>query len=249
MTLRTDLGDQGKQSLKEMEKRTRKMVRKSLNYLRGNILLQIMLLYGIFYQIAFFWLERRNVRVHLITSELDEEIPFCEYFIIPYFLWFIYIAITAVYFICVNKDYEESKRYVLSFCAGMTVFLLVSLIYPNGQNLRPQLGPGGSVFIEAVRLLYRIDTPTNILPSMHVYVTVANSIALCRQEPIRRRKCLVAGIWVLSISIILSTLFLKQHCVLDVVSALGLSAVCFRLVYRRERLYVYGRDKRRLESA
>lgn len=225
------------------------MVRKSLDYLRRNVLLRIMLLYGIFYQAAFFWLEKRDVRVHLITSELDEEIPFCEYFIIPYFLWFVYIAVTTIYFVCFSKDYEESKRYVLSFCAGMTVFLVVSFLYPNGQDLRPQLGRGGSVFTEAVRFLYRIDTPTNILPSMHVYVTVANSIALYRQETIRRRKGLVAGIWVLSISIILSTLFLKQHCVLDVVSALGLNVVCYRLVYRRERLYLYGRDKRRLESA
>lgn len=225
------------------------MVRRSWNYLRKNVLLQIMLLYGIFYQTAFFWLERRDVRVHLLTTELDEEIPFCEYFIVPYFLWFVYIAVTNIYFLCRNKDYEESKRYVLSFCSGMTVFLLISLIYPNGQDMRPQLGRGGNVFVEAVRFLYRIDTPTNILPSMHVYVTVANGIALFRQETVRRRKGLVAGIWVLSISIILSTLFLKQHCLFDVISALGLNAVCYRLVYRRERFYMYGRDKRRLESA
>lgn len=225
------------------------MVRKCLNYLRGNVLMQIMLLYGIFYQAAFFWLERREVRVHLIASELDEKIPFCEYFIIPYFLWFFYIVAASIYFVCCSKDYEESKRYVLSFCAGMTVFLLVSFLYPNGQDLRPQLGRGGSAFIEAVRFLYRIDTPTNILPSMHVYVTVMSSIALCRQETLRRRKGFSVGIWVLGLSIILSTLFLKQHCVLDVISALGLNAVCYLLVYRKERFYMYDRDRRRLKSA
>ncbi len=225
------------------------MIRKGFQYLRKNTLLQVMVLYGLFYQMAFFWLERRAVRVHLLTSELDEKIPFCEYFIVPYFLWFIYIAAASVFFVCFCKDYEESRRYVLSFCAGMTVFLLVSFLYPNGQDLRPQLERGGTVFVEAVRFLYRIDTPTNILPSMHVYVTVMNSIALCRQENIRRRKGFVAGLWMFSALIILSTLFLKQHCVVDVISAFGMYAVCYILVYRRERGYVYGRDRRRLESA
>lgn len=44
---------------------------------------------------------------------------------------------------------------------GMTLFLIISFVYPNGQNLRPEL-TGEGPFIQAVQLLYQTDTPTNI---------------------------------------------------------------------------------------
>lgn len=50
----------------------------------------------------------------------------------------------------------------------MTVFLLVSFLYPNGHELRPALELE-NVFQKAVWLLYQADTPTNILPSVHVF--------------------------------------------------------------------------------
>ena len=41
----------------------------------------------------FIWLEQRNVTsYHLIYTSLDSKIPFSEYFIVPYLLWFIYVA-------------------------------------------------------------------------------------------------------------------------------------------------------------
>ena len=54
--------------------------------------------YGILYLMAFQYVERRSVRPHIIHLKLDDYIPFCEYFVIPYFLWFAFIAATVFYF-------------------------------------------------------------------------------------------------------------------------------------------------------
>lgn len=189
-----------------------------------------MLIYGIFYLVAFFWLEGRETTIHLIKSGWDLKIPFCEYFVIPYFLWFVQMAAAFIYFLFYCVDDGESRRFCLSFCSGMTIFLVVSYFYPTGHELRPQL-EGDSIFIMLVKFLYQIDTPTNILPSMHVYVTVANSIAFCRQENLRRRQGFTAGLLICSALIIASTLFLKQHSIVDVVCALALNAVCYVCIY------------------
>ena len=198
---------------------------------KQNKLVKFILVYAVFYLLVFFWLESRDVPIHIIQSRWDRLIPFCEYFIIPYFSWFVYIVFTVVYFLFFCKEQKESKNFIYSFCTGMTVFLLVSYIYPNGHNLRPEL-IGDNIFIKAVRFLHRIDTPTNILPSMHVFVTVACSVALLRQKTMRKYKGFTLGIWLCSILIVLSTLFLKQHSIVDVVIALILNVFCYVWFYK-----------------
>lgn len=205
---------------------------RGLKAYKDDKLLKFIIVYGILYIMAFFWLECREVStVNIVLSVFDERIPFCEYFILPYFFWFIYVAATMIYVIFFCKEQKERKSFIFSFCVGMTAFLIVSYIYPNGHELRPDIS-GDGIFIQAVRLLYRIDTPTNILPSMHVFVTVACSIALFRQKEPRVYRWFAPFVWACSILIILSTLFLKQHTVVDVVLAFVLNVVCYILFYR-----------------
>lgn len=207
------------------------LLKKFYNLCEKKRLLRFILVYGIFYILAFFWLESRDVQINIIHSRWDNLIPFCEYFIVPYFSWFIYITFTIVYFLFFCNEQRESERFIYNFCTGMTVFLLVSYIYPNGHSLRPEL-IGDSVFIKAVRFLHWVDTPTNILPSMHVFVTVACSVALLRQQSLCSRKGFRLGVWLCCILIVLSTLFLKQHSVVDVVLALLLNIVCYIAFYK-----------------
>ena len=48
--------------------------------------------YMIFYLCFFNYLEHRTgVQVHMLQMRADYKIPFCEYFILPYLLWFPYV--------------------------------------------------------------------------------------------------------------------------------------------------------------
>ena len=78
------------------------------------------------YMICFTWLENRTgVPIHLLEIRADDYIPFCEYFIIPYFMWFGYIAVTVVYFTLFQDNNQDWWRLVLTLGFGMTLFIVV----------------------------------------------------------------------------------------------------------------------------
>ena len=118
--------------------------------------LVIMAVYAVFYLAAFFYLEKRTVAVHEINFGIDAYIPFCEIFIVPYLLWFGYVALTVVY-LCI-RDKEESEKLVAFLMAGMTIFIVVSAVFPNGHNLRPTSFARDNIFIDLIKNLYLPDT-------------------------------------------------------------------------------------------
>lgn len=193
--------------------------------------LAVMSVYAVFYLIAFFYLERRDVAVHEINFGLDEYIPFCEIFIVPYLLWFGYVAFTVIY-LCI-KDREESDKLVAFLMAGMTIFIVVSAVFPNGHNLRPKYFERDNIFIDLIRHLYATDTPTNILPSIHVYNSVAIMIAVWRSRCFANHNAVRTAMLALGVSIICSTVLIKQHSMLDVLLALLLSALMYSICYKR----------------
>ena len=114
--------------------------------------------YAIVYMLFFEYLERRPVRgFHVIDTVFDDYIPFCEYFIVPYLLWFPYQIVTVfVYSLSLrNKNKKEYYQLIFNMMMGMTVFLIVSYIYPNVLHLRPSEFPRENVFTDMVRWLYQ----------------------------------------------------------------------------------------------
>ena len=101
----------------------------------------------------------------------------------------------------------------------MTMALLFYAIVPNGLALRPRYVPGNDIFSNAVRSLYRTDTPMNVCPSIHVFNSVTLMLAYyrtrCFDAP--RLRWMRPAAAVLCVSITLSTMLLKQHSVIDVV--------------------------------
>lgn len=183
--------------------------------------------------VSFMLMEQSNVKIHIIHSLADDKIPFCPYFIIPYVLWYFFLIGTVIYFAVSCPSKKEYYQYLGTLGVGMTLFLLISYVYPNGQQLRPDLSNAGNgVFISVVRFLYKIDTPTNIFPSMHVFNATASCIALYQNERCRKNKIFTVSQLILGVSIVLSTMFLKQHSVADVMTALILNILCYQLFYR-----------------
>ncbi len=203
----------------------------TLNWLKKSKHIWIIPAYGVFYMIAFMLMESSGAKTHLIHSLVDDKIPFCEYFIIPYVIWYFFLLGSVLYFTFACSSNKEYYQFLGTLGVGMTLFLIVSYVYPNGQNLRPEL-TGDGVFIQAVQFLYKIDTPTNIFPSMHVFNATASCVALLQNRQCRKHKIFSGGVLVLTISIILSTMFLKQHSVADVLTALILNIICYQVFYR-----------------
>lgn len=190
-------------------------------------------LYAFIYLPWFYYLEKNvTTDFHIIHTTLDEKIPFIEYFIIPYMLWFAFIAVTIIYFFL--NDTKGFYRLIAFLFTGMTLFLIISTVYPNGQILRPDTFARDNIFVDMVKQLYKTDTPTNIFPSIHVYNTIGACIAIRHSQALRKIKWVQYGSPILGILIILSTMFLKQHSVLDVISACFLSVIVYFFAYTTE---------------
>ena len=178
----------------------------------------------------FLYLEKHvTTRYHVMHSVVDDWIPFNEYFIIPYFLWFAYIAAVILWFFFTNK--EDYYRVCILLFTGMTLSLLICTLFPNGTDFRPYVDPEKNIFAKAVSLLYATDTCTNVFPSIHVYNSVAVHIGIFRSEQFKNNRIvrLISG--VLMVSICMSTVFLKQHSIIDVAGALLLCGAVYPLVY------------------
>lgn len=192
-------------------------------------------LYGIIYMQWFTYLEK-NVTSHyrLIHLKPDDMIPFCEIFVIPYLLWFAYVAVTVLYFFFRDKD--DYFRICTFLFTGMTIFLIISTLWPNGHNLRPAVMPRDNVFTDLVAMLYKTDTPTNLWPSIHVYNSLGCHFAVMKSARLEKHRGIRAASLILCVSIILSTVFIKQHSVFDVTTAFIMAAVMYGIVYHSDML-------------
>ena len=72
------------------------------------------------------------------------------------------------------------------------------------------------MFTRLVIMIYSSDTSTNVFPSIHVFNSLAVHMSLTNCEALRDYKGVRYGSLVLTLLIIMSTMFLKQHSVIDV---------------------------------
>lgn len=199
-----------------------------------------MLLYMAVYLIWFAWLEKTNVKNYrIIHVAPDDYIPFCEIFVIPYLLWFVYVAAVVIFLFFKNEqDYSKVCTFL---CAGMTVFLVISTLWPNGHDLRLTEMPRDNCFTYLVSLLWKADTPTNLWPSIHVFNSMGAHFAVMRSQEIasmKHGKLIRIASGILAVSIILSTMLIKQHSVFDVSTGILMGTILYAVVYRREWLTV-----------
>lgn len=191
--------------------------------------------YFIIYLAWFAYLEQTVTRrFHVIHMPIDDYIPFLEIFVVPYFLWFGYVALAIAYFF--YKDVQDYYKLCIFLFVGMTVFLVVSTIYPNGHYLRPRVFERDNIFVTLVKGLYMVDTPTNLFPSIHVYNSIGVHLSVMHSEKLREKKWIRRSSFVVMVSIVASTMFLKQHSVFDVITGCIMAIVMYTLVYGGELL-------------
>ncbi len=197
-----------------------------------------LLVYAIIYLSWFIYIEKKiTSNYQVIHVALDDHIPFLEIFVIPYFLWFAYVAAAVLYLFFKEKD-NYTRACVFIF-TGMTIFLIISTLFPNGQHLRPRIMPRENIFTYLIAYLYRTDTPTNLWPSIHVYNSLGAHFAIVKSSYFKDKNWVKRGSLLLSISIILSTVFIKQHSVFDVVTAFIMAAVMYGIVYKYDIVMAY----------
>ena len=172
-------------------------------------------------------------KINYMQCALDDLIPFCEYFVVPYILWYLYIF-GGFLFLALTSRRECFRACVFIF-SGMTIALLIFTIYPNGQNLRVNYDELGrsNIFVDWIKQVQDVDTHYAVFPSIHCINTIGMHIAIQKSNKITKyRKTIVISSFILSILIILSTVFTKQHSVIDIFGAFALAIPLYFLAYR-----------------
>ncbi len=222
-------------------------MKKIMDFFKNYSYLWVVPVYFVLYMTWFFYLETRNINsFHIIHMAVDDLIPFNEFFIIPYYLWFLFIPASVLLMIMSGK--EDFSRLFTFLSFGMTLFLIISTIYPNGALLRPSVFPRDNIFTHMVMGLYSTDTSTNLFPSIHVYNSLGAVFAILKCEKYNKNKALRISSVVLCALIILSTLFLKQHSVFDVITGIMLSAVMYLAVWELDVNFLSSRNSAKRSS-
>lgn len=179
---------------------------------------------------AVFWtLEAMGGRSYQpVASGLDALIPFCKWFAVPYFFWFVYIiASLAIFFFCDKKAYVKYMWYVI---ITHSVALAVYAVYPTSQELRPEI-VGGGFLNSVIRWLYGYDTNTNVCPSLHVIGSFAVCIAAFSSERLKKMPAVRFMYAAANLLICASTVFIKQHSIKDVFWGIVVAAAVYPLVF------------------
>lgn len=171
--------------------------------------------------------------LYIVHCPLDDLIPFCEFFVLPYLLWFLYIP--AVFLFLFYHSKNEFYRICAYEFTGMTICLLIYTVFPNGLDLRLTEIDRNNILIAIVKFLYDSDTPTNVCPSIHVFATLSAHVCLIKSphmKELKSRQKIKRFSWILTVLICLSTMFLKQHSVIDVICGTLLSTVLYFVVFK-----------------
>lgn len=169
-------------------------------------------------------------RYHTVQVIWDEYIPFCSVFVVPYMAWFFFVGGMTVYtFFCEKKIFVRYMAFVaLTYTAGLVAFFL----FPSVQHLRPTVFINPGFFDRLVIGIYASDTNTGVFPSLHVVGQLAVLFAAfqCKRfQHVAWRIFFVLS----SMLVCASTVFLKQHSLLDVFAGILLSVAAYPLVYRQ----------------
>lgn len=147
---------------------------------------------------------------------LDDIIPFCEYFVIPYVGWYLLIAGSLLYFALYNPDnFKNMMKFII---VTQIVAMAIYIIFPNRQDLRPDEFVRDNIFTDIVGLLYTFDTSTNVCPSLHVAYSIGIASTWLKEK--------LASTWCKTFIVIfcflvcISVAFVKQHSVVDIFVAI-----------------------------
>ena len=193
-------------------------------------------LYWVIYLVWFFALDWTITDpTYIIHSPLDDLIPFNEWFIFPYCSWFFLLAgVTGLLWWHDPKSYD---KLCLMMFSGMTFCLILYMILPNGVDLRPTAAQVGrdNIAMDLMQLIWKADASNNVCPSIHCQSSGCMALAFAKSKLAAGRPWLKALAYGWAALICISTVFTKQHSVIDVVCGLALVVVWYYPLYGRRK--------------
>lgn len=164
---------------------------------------------------------------YLLGSEIDFKTLFIPQFIYLYISW--YLMLLLVPYLFLKKNKESFYKYITALFLAITISTIIFFFFPTTMLRENIVINNLSTFL--VNLIYLVDTPVlNCLPSMHCIICFLFIYIALNDTKITKGEKLIIVIW--SFLVILSTLFVKQHVILDVISAFIISITIYLIIIK-----------------
>ena len=166
---------------------------------------------------------------------LDRIVPLKPGWALVYGSLYLFLILLPVF---VVRQQEHIRRTVLAYLLVWIAAYICFLVYPT-KAPRPAGVPGEGFMAWGLRFLYQADPPYNCFPSLHVAHSFVSALTCYR---VHRGVGITAVVCATLVG--LSTLFTKQHYVLDVIAGVFLACVAYVAFLRHDGLdEIPGRDR------
>ncbi len=151
----------------------------------------------------------------VIGGYIDALVPFKTIAIIPYCIWYFLIFIIPYY--CYKKDKELLSKYILSYVLITLISNIIFIIFPTTVN-RPVV-TGNDILSNMTKIVFFVDNnPVNCFPSLHCAISFLWIIYSLNMKNTNKYFKIIISI--ISMLIIISTLFIKQHVFIDMIGGI-----------------------------
>lgn len=149
-----------------------------------------------------------------LSTGLDRMLPFVPSFIIFYDIWYPFIIIGGL--VLFFLDWKTFKWAALALDIGY-LSSYITFYFFQSTVARPDVS-GEGIFLYLVRKTYGFDKPYNCFPSIHVLATYIVCAAILKSH-VYSKGWKVFSI-IVSVLIIVSTVLIRQHVVLDILGGI-----------------------------
>jgi len=212
-----------------------------LTYVIGNVILMLLLFYLLLNTFAYDWtgqLYPVGSGFRLQTG-LDTAIPFVPQMVIFYlYLFYPFVILTMLYFAFV--DYRKGYALGWSLVAINGIAILIYIVFPVStfwyrQELlaHPLVG---NFWASQVYHIFATDTSFNCFPSLHAALSTIcfyTWFQYAKGKPSKTTKAVAAAAFVIAVGVILSTLFIKQHYIVDEIAGIALAWVIGTFLFKK----------------
>ena len=212
----------------------------ALTYISVNLFLMAILFFLVLNSIVYDWAGSLYARGFHLNSPLDDLIPFRPEWAIFYLYLFFWAAEATMVFFAVFS-YKEGYALAWSLVIINLVADLVYLVFPVSTEIyRAAIAAHpivGNHFADAMYAYFKKDTSFDCFPSLHAAVSVIVAYAwyrFWRMKPGTLRFALAIVALAIAVGTVISTLFVKQHFIVDEIAGIVLALAVGKAVYDKQ---------------
>lgn len=166
---------------------------------------------------------------------LDDSIPFVYWMMIPYATLYFYYPAAAWFGIKDEKMMRENLVFHQMLILSCWFVFAIFLLLPVEIDLRSNMEIPNSIFWQMqFDFMHTVDEPWNAWPSLHIVQSLLIVLVIRRWFPSQTKihSVLHMLLWFAWVSLVLSTMMVKQHFVWDVVTGIIYASICWKYWFK-----------------